>query len=71
MRRKALFRETVSREPAASDESRAEILYRNQREVRLISSDPPQATIADNDAPQRTIYFERKIAGPAEYGPAP
>ncbi|HNO77208.1 MAG TPA: serine hydrolase [Phycisphaerae bacterium] len=35
--------------------------YRQQRDVRLIRSDPEASEIAPKDAPQRTIYFERKI----------
>lgn len=38
--------------------------YRQQRDVRLISTDPPGATIAPNGCPQRTLYFEQTITDP-------
>lgn len=38
--------------------------YRQQRDVRLISTDPPGGTIAPNGSPQRTIYFEQTIDDP-------
>jgi transglutaminase-like putative cysteine protease len=38
--------------------------YRQQRDVRLIRSDPPHVTIAENGAPHRTIYFEETLADP-------
>jgi transglutaminase-like putative cysteine protease len=36
--------------------------YRQQREVKLIRSDPPETKIASKDAPQRSIYFEQTIS---------
>lgn len=35
--------------------------YRQQRDVRLIRSEPEASKIASKDAPQRTIFFESKI----------
>lgn len=35
--------------------------YRQQRDVKLIAASPDGATIAPDDRPQRTIYFERTI----------
>ncbi len=40
--------------------------YRQQRDVRLIRSDPPHVLIASTDAPQRTIYFEETVSDPAK-----
>lgn len=39
--------------------------YRQQRDVRLISTDPPDAIVAPNGHPQRTVYFEQTIDDPA------
>ncbi|MBU0617313.1 MAG: transglutaminase domain-containing protein, partial [Planctomycetes bacterium] len=39
--------------------------YRQQRDVRLISTEPPDAVVAPNGHPQRTVYFERVIEDPA------
>jgi transglutaminase-like putative cysteine protease len=38
--------------------------YRQQRDVRLIRADPPNTRVADENAPQRTIYFEQTITDP-------
>jgi Transglutaminase-like superfamily len=35
--------------------------YRQQRDVKLIKSDPPGAVIADKDAPHRSLYFEQTV----------
>ena len=35
--------------------------YRQQRDVRLIATDPPGGKIAPNGCPQRTIYFEQTL----------
>jgi hypothetical protein len=41
--------------------------YRQQqRDVKLVRSEPPHVTIADAGMPQRTIYFEHKIASASE-----
>lgn len=40
--------------------------YRQQRDVRLLSSDPPTGVIAPNDAPQRTVYFEHTVEDPTK-----
>jgi hypothetical protein len=40
--------------------------YRQQRGVRLISSDPPQVVISENGAPHRTVYFEETVTDPAK-----
>jgi transglutaminase-like putative cysteine protease len=40
--------------------------YRQQKDVKLISSDPAQARIASIRAPQRTVYFEEVVADPAK-----
>ncbi len=39
--------------------------YRQQRDVRLISTEPPDAVVAPNGHPQRTVYFEQVIEDPA------
>ncbi len=38
--------------------------YRQQKDVKLISSEPPVTHVSSADAPQRTIYFEQKITDP-------
>jgi CubicO group peptidase (beta-lactamase class C family)/transglutaminase-like putative cysteine protease len=35
--------------------------YRQQRDVKLLRSEPEGARVAPKDAPQRTVYFERGI----------
>ena len=35
--------------------------YRQQRDVRLIATDPPGGTVAPNGCPQRTVYFEQTL----------
>jgi CubicO group peptidase (beta-lactamase class C family)/transglutaminase-like putative cysteine protease len=35
--------------------------YRQQRDVELVTCDPPDGIVADNTAPHRTIFFERTI----------
>jgi transglutaminase-like putative cysteine protease len=40
--------------------------YRQQRDVKLIASHPPDARIASNDAPQRSVYFEQTISDASE-----
>ena len=35
--------------------------YRQQRDVRLVRSEPPHIAIAQNGAPHRTIYFEQTV----------
>src|SRR5690606_38846493 len=40
--------------------------YRQQKNVKLVSSSPEGAVIAPNDQHQRTIYFERKIEDVSE-----
>jgi transglutaminase-like putative cysteine protease len=39
--------------------------YRQQNDVRLISTSPSVTTVAPNDAQQRTLYFEQAIEDPA------
>ncbi len=39
--------------------------YRQQRDVKLIASDPHEYKLAPNGHPQRTLYFERTIEDPA------
>ncbi len=39
---------------------------RQQRDVRLVSTVPSDATVAPNGHPQRTIYFEQTIDDPTE-----
>jgi len=36
--------------------------YRQQHDVKLVSSTPPEAKIASKDAPQRSVYFEQTVA---------
>jgi transglutaminase-like putative cysteine protease len=38
--------------------------YRQQRDVKLLRSDPPHTSIADNGSPHRSIYFEQTIDDP-------
>jgi CubicO group peptidase (beta-lactamase class C family) len=40
--------------------------YRQQRDVNLISTDPPDAIVAPNGHPQRTVYFEQIIEDPSK-----
>lgn len=40
--------------------------YRQQRDVRLISTEPPDAVVAPNGCPQRTVYFEQIIGDPSQ-----
>jgi transglutaminase-like putative cysteine protease/ubiquinone/menaquinone biosynthesis C-methylase UbiE len=40
--------------------------YRQQKDVKLVSSSPADAKIAPGDAPQRTVYFEQKIEDPSK-----
>jgi hypothetical protein len=40
--------------------------YRQQKDVKLIRSDPPATKIASESAPQRTVYFEQTIADVAK-----
>jgi transglutaminase-like putative cysteine protease len=40
--------------------------YRQQRDVKLVSSKPSGGQIASKDAPQRTIYFEQTITDAKE-----
>ena len=35
--------------------------YRQQHDVKLISSNPPEAKMAAKDAPQRSVYFEQTV----------
>ena len=35
--------------------------YRQQKDVKLVRSDPPATKISDASAPQRTVYFEQTI----------
>lgn len=35
--------------------------YVQQRDVKLLSSEPPVTQIADNGAPHRTLYFEQRL----------
>ena len=39
--------------------------YRQQKDVRLISTDPAGAVVAPNGSAHRTIYLEKKIVDPA------
>jgi transglutaminase-like putative cysteine protease len=39
---------------------------RQQRDVKLVRTDPPHVMIADAETPQRTIYFEQKIESAEE-----
>jgi hypothetical protein len=40
--------------------------YRQQRDVKLIRSEPPHVTISENGAPHRTIYFEDTVGDPSK-----
>jgi transglutaminase-like putative cysteine protease len=40
--------------------------YRQQKDVRLISTSPSVTTVAPNDAPQRTLYFEQPLDDPTK-----
>jgi hypothetical protein len=40
--------------------------YRQQRDVKLVSSNPPSGRIASASAPQRSIYFEQTVEDPAK-----
>lgn len=40
--------------------------YRQQRDVKLIRSEPPPVSISPNGAPHRTIYFEQRLANPPQ-----
>jgi CubicO group peptidase (beta-lactamase class C family)/transglutaminase-like putative cysteine protease len=40
-------------------------VYRQQKDVRLISSEPAHTLLARNGCPQRTIYFEQTVDDPA------
>jgi hypothetical protein len=35
--------------------------YRQQHDVKLINSNPPNAQVSSNEAPQRSVYFEQLI----------
>ena len=35
--------------------------YRQQREIKLIGSHPPARSLAENEAPHRTLYFEETV----------
>jgi len=39
--------------------------YRQQRDVRLISTEPADSVVAPNGHPQRTVYFEQVVEDPA------
>jgi hypothetical protein len=39
--------------------------YRQQRDVKLVRSDPPHVSISENGFPHRTIYFEETVADSA------
>ncbi|MEX0610703.1 MAG: transglutaminase-like domain-containing protein [Pirellulales bacterium] len=38
--------------------------YRQQRDVKLIRSDPPHVSVSENGGPHRTIYFEEIVSDP-------
>ena len=40
--------------------------YGQQRDVRLIAADPPDAVVAPSGHPQRTIYFEQTVVDAAQ-----
>jgi transglutaminase-like putative cysteine protease len=40
--------------------------YRQQRDVKLVRSDPPHHTISESGGPHRSIYFEGEVTNPAE-----
>src|SRR6185295_3660088 len=40
--------------------------YRQQHDVKLISSSPADGKIASTDAPQRSIYFEQTVTDPSK-----
>ncbi len=40
--------------------------YRQQKEVKLIHSDPPEAHVASTAAPQRSVYFEEIVSDPKQ-----
>src|SRR5690606_19219767 len=40
--------------------------YRQQRDVQLLSTDPPKATVAENGSAHRTIFLEREVTDPQE-----
>ena len=40
--------------------------YRQQHDIKLISSSPEGGQIASKDAPQRTIYFEETVTDPSK-----
>ncbi len=40
--------------------------YRQQHDVKLLSSSPSEAKIASKEAPQRSVYFEETITDPSQ-----
>ena len=40
--------------------------YRQQKDVTLLSSEPAPTSVAGNDVPHRTLYYELKVADPAK-----
>ncbi len=40
--------------------------YRQQRDVKLVSSDPPGAIVSDNGTPHRSVFFEQTIEDAAK-----
>jgi transglutaminase-like putative cysteine protease len=40
--------------------------YRQQKDVKLITSEPAPTLVADNDAPHRTLYYELKVSDPSK-----
>lgn len=40
--------------------------YRQQKDIRLISTEPEGGVVAANNQPQRTVYFEQTIEDPAK-----
>ena len=40
--------------------------YRQQRDVKLIESDPPGAVVSDNGSPHRSVFFEQTVDDPAK-----
>jgi transglutaminase-like putative cysteine protease len=41
-------------------------MYRQQSDVKLISSNPDKPMIAENGSPHRTLYFEQRVTDPAQ-----
>jgi transglutaminase-like putative cysteine protease len=40
--------------------------YRQQKDVKLVRSDPLSARVASKSAPQRSVYFEQRVSDPSK-----